>query len=107
MDNTLWNSSYPDIYWTMLYPKNKPYARTPYETSTDQYVAHDTFKLYHYYPNDSIGFAVYDHDNLSRDDGLGYWHGSMKSLADTSAGKIAFGNVGSFNVLVQKKGIVN
>lgn len=107
MDNTLWNSSYPDIYWSVFYPDNKFYAQTPYETSTDEYVAHDTFRLYHYYQNDSIGFGVYDHDNLSRDDGLGFWYGSLNGLSGHPVTRIGFGNVKTFDVIIEKKGVIN
>nr|MBA3972367.1 hypothetical protein [Bacteroidota bacterium] len=55
----------------------------------------------------TIGFAVYDHDNLSRDDGLGYWHGSLQGLSSKPMNSITFGNVGSFDVIIKKKGIVN
>jgi hypothetical protein len=107
MDVTLFKSSYPDIYWTIFYPKNEFYVQTPYETSTDRYIAHDTFNLYHYYQNDSIGFGVYDHDNLSRDDGMGYWWGSLNELTKTPIKRIAFGNIKSFDIKVKEIGVVN
>lgn len=107
MDNTIWKSSYPDIYWTVIYPKEKFYAQTPYETSTDQYAGLDTFTLYHYYLNDSIGFGVYDHDNLSRDDFLGYWWGDVNSLSGAGTNELAFDNIKSFKVAVRKGGIIN
>ena len=49
MDNTIWNSSYPDIYWTLRYPYYSFYAQPDYEKSTDRYEGSDTFELYHYY----------------------------------------------------------
>ena len=107
MDNTLWKSSYPYIYWTIFYPENKFYAQTPYEGSTDKYVAHDTFNLYHYYITDSVGFGVYDHDNLSRDDGLGYWWGSLNNLEKTEYRRLKFGNVHHFDLKVKDAGMVN
>jgi hypothetical protein len=107
MDNTLWKSSYPDIYWAIEYPKGKLYAQTPYETSTDRYVGLDTFKVYHYYKNDSIGFEVYDHDNLSRDDFLGSWWGALNKLTKPVATEISFGNVKSFKVALKETGIIN
>ncbi len=98
MDNTIWNSSYPDIYWCIYYPKNEFYVQTVYETSTDRYVGHDTFNLFHYAINDSIGFGVYDHDNLSRDDFMGYWWGSINDLKKSKIRRIKFDNIKQFDV---------
>ncbi len=107
MDNTLWNSSYPDIYWMIYYPTDTYYTKTVYEKSTDRYTAHDTFNLYHYYVNDSIGIGVYDHDYLSSDDGLGYWTGPLSRLSRHAVNRIKFGDVKFFDVKVQEKGVVN
>lgn len=107
MDNTIWNSSYPDIYWSVFYPVDHPYCQTPYETSTDKYVAHDTFLLYHYYVNDSMGIGVYDHDNLSRDDGLGYWTGSFYSPKGESFRRISFDAIKSFDFKIKHLGLCN
>jgi hypothetical protein len=107
MDNTIWKSSYPDIYWSIYYPVNSFYTKTDYETSTDKYVAHDTFNVYHYYADDSIGLGVYDHDNLSRDDIMGYWTGPLEKLEKAPISRIAFGDIKWFDVKVVEKGIVN
>lgn len=107
MDNTIWKSSYPDIYWMIYYPTGEYYTKTTYETSTDKYTAHDTFNLYHYYLNDSIDIGVYDHDNLSRDDGLGYWTGPLARLSRSPINRITFGNVKAFDVKVVGKGVTN
>lgn len=107
MDNTIWNSSYPDIYWMLYYPVNDYYTKTLYEKSTDHYEARDTFNLYHYYANDSIGIGVYDHDYLSADDGLGYWTGNLSQLEKYKINRIHFGYVKSFDIKVEPMGIVN
>ncbi|MFL5764604.1 MAG: hypothetical protein ACJ77K_11735 [Bacteroidia bacterium] len=108
MDVTLFQSSYPDIYWSIFYPVDNFYVQTPYERSTDRYEAHDTFNLYHYSINDSLEFAVYDHDNLSNDDGLGYWKGSLKELYHEKYNKILrFGPVAHFDLKVKTVGVVN
>jgi hypothetical protein len=107
MDNTIWKSSYPDIYWTVYYPENVAYCQTEYQTSTDKYRGKDAFTLYHYSADDSLGIGVYDHDNLSRDDGLGYWWGSMKFLQREPLRRISFGNVKSFDVKIKEEGVVN
>lgn len=107
MDNTIWKSSYPDIYWGVVYPKRTLYAQTPFEKSTAQYIGLDTFTLYHYFENDSIGFDVYDHDNLSRDDFMGCWWGPLKDLKGKTCADITFGNIKSFKVEVKGKGVIN
>ena len=106
MDNTIWKSSYPDIYWALVYPKQTLYSQTPYQVSTDKYTGLDTFLLYHYYENDSIGFHVYDHDNLSRDDFMGSWWGAMKDK-DTLSKYISFDNIKYFKFKLKKQGLVN
>lgn len=107
MDNTIWNSSYPDIYWTLSYPYDRFYAQTDYEKSTDRYEGTDTFELYHYYLKDSIGIEVYDHDGLSRDDGMGYWVGSMDYLRREPRRRFSFGNIAWFDINIGKAKIVN
>jgi hypothetical protein len=108
MDNTLFQSSYPDIYWSIFYPLNHFYVQTDYEKSTGRYEAHDTFNLYHYYKNDSLGFGVYDHDNFSNDDGLGYWEGNLEELKRAKYNKVLrFGAIDHFDLKVKEMGVVN
>ncbi len=107
MDNTLWKSSYPDIYWTIRYPTNEYYAQTPYEPSTDRYTEQDTFNLYHYFKNDSIGLGVFDHDDLSRDDFLGSWQGPLKVLEKKECTQLKFDNIKSFDIKIKEEGIIN
>ena len=107
MDNTIWNSSYPDIYWNIYYPIGNYYVQTPFEPSTDKYTAHDTFNLYHYYANDSVGFGVWDHDYLSKDDFLGYWRGSLNDLERKDIKRLKFDYVHHFDVSVKDMGVIN
>lgn len=107
MDNTIWNSSYPDIYWAIVYPKHSWYAQTGYQTSTDHYEGSDTFKLYRYTPDDSVGVAVYDHDNLSSDDFLGSWWGAAAELEGTTKKRIHFDNVRWFDAQISKAVLIN
>jgi len=105
MDNTIWNSSLPDIYWTVTYPKDQYYARTPTQKSTASYDGRDTFNIYHYSVNDSIVFTVYDYDDLSKDDWLGTWRGSLGGLS--SGKRFGFGNVKWFDIKGKSSGIIN
>ncbi|MBN8695476.1 MAG: hypothetical protein J0L87_03005 [Bacteroidetes bacterium] len=107
MDNTIWNSSYPDIYWSVFYPTDMIYAQTPYQKSTDRYEGNDTFILYHYYKNDSIGIGVYDHDNLSPDDGLGYKVVDLRSMERKYPKRLSFDAIKSMDLKLQQEGAVN
>lgn len=107
MDNTIWNSSYPDIYWTLSYPTGRFYAQTDYEKSTDKYEGSDTFDLYHYYLKDSIQIEVFDHDGLSRDDGMGYWIGPMDFLRREPRRRFSFGNIAWFDINIGQAKVVN
>lgn len=107
MDNTIWNSSYPDIYWSVFYPTNMIYAQTSYQKSTDRYEGKDTFILYHYYKNDSIGIGVYDHDNLSRDDGLGYKVIDLRSMVRKYPKRISFDAIKWMDLKLQQEDAVN
>lgn len=107
MDNTLWNSSYPDIYWTLYYPVGKFYAQTDYQKSTDVYTNSDTFDLYHYYLKDSLGIGVYDHDDLSRDDGMGYWTGQMDFLRKEPRRRFTFSYIKWFDIKLDKPKLIN
>lgn len=107
MDNTIWNSSYPDIYWTVSYPVGNYYCQTPYETSTDRYVAHDTFPLYHYHTNDSMAIGVFDHDNLSRDDFMGYRVFTFYSKQKTAHRRASFDAIKWFDFAMKHEGIAN
>jgi hypothetical protein len=107
MDNTIWQSSYPDIYWTVDYPSDNFYCSSDYQKSTSLYTIKDTFCLYHYAPNDSIKIGVWDHDNLSRDDYISYKTFSLKKFPQNAPLNFAFENVRNFQMRVVKEGVTN
>lgn len=107
MDNTIWNSSYPDIYWTVNYPKNEFYCSSDYQKSTDHYSLKDTFYLFHYTPYDSISIGVWDHDNLSRDDYIAYKNFSLNEFPQNKNIKLSFGNIKCFEIQAVKGFAVN
>lgn len=106
-DNTLWKSSLPDVYWAIFYPLNNYYSSSDYVSSTIAYTKQDTFSLYHYSLSDSVCFAVYDHDNLSRDDGLGFKDFCLNDIIKGKGVNATFYHVKSFSVKVDYKGISN
>lgn len=107
MDNTLWNSSYPDIYWTISYPKDNFYCCSDYQKSTDVYSAHDTFTVLHYYPNDSISIGVWDHDNFSRDDYLAFQTFCFNQFGHEKITGLTFSSIKLFKIKCRSNGVVN
>ena len=107
MDNTLWNSSYPDVYWTINFPKDDFYCSSDFQKSTGIYHTKDTFYLYHYTPNDSISIGVWDHDNLSRDDYISYKTFSLNQFPQNRNYGFTFQNIKKFELRVIKEGFVN
>jgi hypothetical protein len=107
MDNTIWNSSYPDVYWTISYPNEDFYCSSDYKKSTDFYDIKDTFCLYHYTPNDSIALGVWDHDNLSRDDYISYKKFSLNQFPQNKNYKFKFQNIKCFELRMMKEVAVN
>ncbi|MBS1637359.1 MAG: hypothetical protein JST26_15695 [Bacteroidetes bacterium] len=106
-DNTLWKSSLPDVYWSVFYPQDQLYTSSDYQTSTTEYDAKDTFALYHYAMIDSVGFGVYDHDGLSRDDGLGFKNYCILDLAKRKSINAEFDYVKQFSIRIDAKGVGN
>jgi hypothetical protein len=106
-DNTIWKSSLPDVYWAVFYPLNNYYTSSDYVPSTIEYTKLDTFSLYHYDLNDSICFAVYDHDNLSSDDGLGFKNFCIKDVIKDKGINTTFYHVKTFSVKAAHLGIAN
>lgn len=107
MDNTIWNSSYPDIYWTVSFPGNNFYCSSDYKKSTSFYDLKDTFQLFHYTPNDSISIGVWDHDNLSRDDYISYKTFSINQFPSRVNKKFSYGNLKSIALRMNKVGYIN
>jgi len=107
MDNTIWNSSYPDVYWTINFPKDDFYCSSDYQKSTGYYDIKDTFYLYHYTPNDSISIGVWDHDNLSRDDYISYGTFSLNQFPQNKNYEFGFKNVKKFEMKVVRMGFIN
>ena len=107
MDNTIWNSSYPDVYWTINFPGEDFYCSSDYQKSTDHYDSKDTFYLYHYTPNDSIAIGVWDHDNLSRDDYISFSSFSLNQFHQNKLARFAFDNVKEFRLKVDRQGFIN
>lgn len=107
MDNTIWNSSYPDVYWTIHFPGNDQYCSSDYKKSTAFYDLQDTFYLYHYTPYDSVSIGVWDHDNLSRDDYISYLPLSLKQFPNNKRMKFGYENLKSIEIKFDRQGYVN
>ena len=104
---------YPDIYWEVYYPSNGesdfsfPYWRSHEETYATDYLDKDTVYLYHFSPKDEFKIGVYDRDDLSRNDFLGDWFGSIQELESDSLKTIQFDNLKWFKIKVKQQGCIN
>lgn len=107
MDNTIWNFPYPDIYYTIYSPREMFYAETGFEKTTTSYEGKDTFNLYHYHPNDTIGISVYDHDYWSRDDWMGSWEGPLEKIRGDYSQQLSFDHIQWFCIHAKTIGVIN
>lgn len=71
-DFTIFRSSLPDIYYEIYNPHLFPFYRSNFQKSSIEFNCGDTCTFYFYSENDSISIGIYDHDNFSKDDVLGY-----------------------------------
>jgi len=107
MDFALFGTGLPDIYYRINSPKEMYYSKTPVEYNSDHYSGTDTFSLYHYHPNDSIGIDVYDADDLSPDDWMGTWEGSLDKLRGDYTHEINFDYIKWFCIKEKSIGVIN
>jgi len=104
---------YPDIYWEIFYPKSSEndfayqYWRSPEATNSVAYNYSDTVQLYHYSDKDYLKIGVYDRDDLSRDDFIGMWFGTLDELISNYYKTFKFDNINSVKIKAIKKGCVN
>lgn len=106
-DHTIWNSSYPDLYWTIDHPLEKNYVRSDYEKSTAQYTRRDTFYVFHYSMNDSIDINIWDHDNLSKDDFIANGRFAMSQFRPGKTNRFSFGPVRRAEIKALSFGVIN
>ena len=83
------------------------YSRTPIEYNSDHYLGKDTFNLYHYQPNDSLRIDVYDADDLSPDDWMGTWQGSLDNIRGDYTHELNFDNIKWFCIKAKTVGVIN
>jgi hypothetical protein len=104
---------YPDVYWEIYSPAyseddfSSPYWRSHEATFSTGYHEFDTIYLYHFSPTDCFKIGVYDRDDLSRNDFLGNWYGSIKEFETDSSKTIKFDNLAWFRMKAVQKGCIN
>jgi hypothetical protein len=106
-DNTIWNSSYPDMYWTINHPAKMNYARSDYQKSTASYDRADTFYIYHYGAKDTIEIGVWDHDNLSKDDYIAHKRFLMDQFRLNKSNRFRFNAVRRMEIKTISYGVIN
>ncbi len=113
MDFSIFGSGLPDIYWEIYYPATGegdfsfPYWRSAEATNATSYDYKDTIYLYHFSNNDKFKIGVYDRDDLSRDDFLGDWFGSLNELVSNNYKFLKFDNLKWFQIKVKNQGCIN
>jgi hypothetical protein len=60
-----------------------------------------------YHPKINLKIGVYDRDDLSRDDFLGDWFGSIKELESDSIKTLHFDNLKWFKIKAKQQGCIN
>ncbi len=95
-DFTIFRSSLPDIYYEIYTPANFTHHRSQFQKSTIEFNRQDTCTLYFYSPGDSLTIGVFDHDNFSRDDGLGSIRCTIKDLQESSSSPLKNLHVNGF-----------
>jgi hypothetical protein len=104
---------YPDIYWEVFYPAygegdfSFPYWRSREATYSTSYSDFDTVYLFHLSPKDQFKIGVYDRDDLSSDDYLGDWFGSVKEIESDSIKTLRFDNLKWFKIRAKQSGCIN
>lgn len=104
---------YPDIYWLLSYPlkgnnkRSSTYFKSSEANYSVAYAYQDTVKLYHYgEKNNEIRIGVYDRDDLSKDDIIGTWEGTVNELRnDRQYNTLKFDNVAKFYIKAREKDI--
>jgi hypothetical protein len=104
---------YPDIYWEIFYPAYSesdfsfPYWRSREATYSTGYSDNDTVYLYHFSADEKFKLGVYDRDDLSGDDYLGDWFGTIKGLESNTYKILKFDNLQWFKIKVKQEGCIN
>jgi hypothetical protein len=106
-DNTLWKSTYPDIYFSLSDLYDQPQSSSVTEKSTGKFTLGDTLSFYHYSPSEPFSITVYDYDVLSQDDVLGEWKGELSAFKNNASYALKFGHVKPFFIRKKEFGQVN
>lgn len=106
-DNTIWNSSLPDIYFSIADEFGREQSSSHIEKSSCSFIEPDTLSYYHYSKDEVFSIGVYDHDNLSNDDVLGVREGKLSSVANKKRYLLKFGHIDKFYFKKLEQGLQN
>jgi len=104
---------YPDIYWEIYSPATSesdfsfPYWRSVEARNATSYDLKDTVYLYHFSNDAQFKIGVYDRDDLSRDDFLGDWYGSVKAIVSDKYKILQFDKLKWFQIKAEQLGCIN
>ncbi|MCD6067262.1 MAG: hypothetical protein K0S33_2088 [Bacteroidetes bacterium] len=105
-DNTIFKSSYPDIYFSVkdLYENKQNSSETQKSTT---WFSGDSISFFHYSPSEPFSITVYDYDVLSKDDVLGDWKGELSAFENNKRYPLKFGHIKTFYFRKKECGQMN
>ncbi len=106
-DNTLWKSTYPDIYFSINDLYNTTQGSSTVEKSTAKFTVGDTVPYYHYKEKETFYIEVYDFDMLSKNDLLGWKKTNLSKFVEAQNYILKFGHVNQFCFRKKSFGKIN
>ncbi len=106
-DNTLFKSSYPDLFYLLEDYAYFDQASSHIEKSTAKFEMGDTVALYRYKLHEPFKLKVYDYDYLSKNDVLGDTLLDPESISDNNTTVLAFRHVERFYLRKKNYGKIN
>lgn len=106
-DNTLFKSSYPDLFYSVDDYGYFTQSTSHIEKSTDKFEEGDTLVLYRYKPHEPFDLRIFDYDFLSKNDQLADTMLDPEQLPNNKTSILKFGHVSRFYLRKKDHGKIN
>jgi len=106
-DNTLFKSSYPDLFYSLDDYGYFTQSTSHIEKSTDKFEYGDTLVLYRYKLHEPFNLRIFDYDFLSKNDQLADTMLDPEQLPDNKTNVLKFGHVKHFYLKKKNYGKIN
>ncbi len=106
-DNTIFKSSYPDIFYSIIDYSNFEQSSSHIEKSTSKFTQGDTLLFYYYKKNEPFYLEVRDFDFLSRNDLLGDTVLNQELMPENKTLILKFRHVNCFYLRKKTRGKIN